>query len=182
MITTISWLLDRGMKFAGIRTNSWLNILLSDGLVILLYIRYGASYLVIQGLLIFWILLYGSWSDITSHEVSDKVWMFLLLVGVFSIPRIGIFPMVAGMVALFVPLLLLGIICPAKAFGGADIKASATIAFSLGFMRGSLAFFIGLVIAVIIIPLYRKVKHIEFGKAFALIPFLSIGAILALFI
>ena len=62
-----------------------------------------------------------------------------------------------------------------NAIGGADIKISTAAAVFLGVTRGLVGFMIGLTLAVIIQSIYKKVKHEGERKAFALVPYLSIG-------
>ena len=86
--------------------------------------------------------------------------------------------MVLGALFVIIPQLAMAILPPHKTLGGADIKLSTALAFLLGTWRGLGAYLIGLVIAVIYMAIYNRVKKTETKeeKAFALVPFLSIAA------
>ncbi len=58
--------------------------------------------------------------------------------------------------------------------GGADVKVSAACAFVLGFRKGVAGLVIGLILA-IICNIYFSHKSNTKGKAFPLVPYLSVG-------
>ena len=86
--------------------------------------------------------------------------------------------MLFGAFAVFVPQIVMALIPKCKPLGGADLKLSTALAFLLGWERGIIGFVAGLLIAVIYMAIYNRVKKTETKeeKAFALVPFLSIAA------
>ena len=134
---------------------------------------------IIQGTLLAGVLLYGSISDIRTHTVPDWVWM-----GVAAVSFIGFhlsrFPsMLMGAAAVLLIEVPLAIRMKDRAIGGADIKLSAAGAFLLGWRRGLSALILGLLLAVIVMPIVRKVRHEAGDKPFALVPFLAVGIMTA---
>ena len=65
--------------------------------------------------------------------------------------------------------------------GGADVKVSAACAFLLGFSKSIAGLVIGLFLA-IICNIYFSHKNKTKGKAFPLVPYLSIGFMTAFFV
>lgn len=88
--------------------------------------------------------------------------------------------MLFGAFAVFVPQIIMAFIPKCKPLGGADLKLSTALAFLLGWERGIVAFILGLLISVVYMAIYNKVKKVKKRdaneKAFALVPFLSIAA------
>ncbi len=179
---TVAYLLSRVLKEHQYRTNLTFNMISSALAALSLYFRYGTGVEVWQGLTLYFLLLYASWSDLTNHEVSDWVWIALVPVGLLSITTVGPLSMICGAIAVFLPQLGLAVIPPNKTLGGADIKISTALAFVLGITRGLLAFSVGLVTAVIFITVYNKIKQRNSKEPFALIPFLAGAAYLAFLI
>ena len=75
--------------------------------------------------------------------------------------------------------MIVSVIRPGKAIGGADIKISTALAFLLGFEKGIFAMLIGMLSGVIFMVIVRKVRKEKKKDPFALVPFLSFGALLA---
>ena len=142
------------------------------------FLRYGLSVTAIQGMFLLCVLLYASCSDLTNHTVNDHVWITVSALAIVSIPTVGMTSMVIGAMCVFIPQMAMALIPPNKTLGGADIKLSTALAFLLGAWKGIGAYIIGLVIAVIFISIYNKVKHRCKKKPFALVPFLSVGAMI----
>ena len=63
---------------------------------VLLFIRYGASLVALQGLLLYDLLLYASVSDIRTRKAEDWAWIAMIPLALCSIPRIGILSMLLG--------------------------------------------------------------------------------------
>ena len=128
------------------------------------------------------VLMYATWSDLTSHTVDDYVPIIIFALGVASMTAVGLSSMLFGAFAVFVPQIVMALIPKCKPLGGADLKISTALAFLLGWERGIIGFVAGLLIAVVYMAIYNKVKKndIKEEKAFALVPFLSIAA-MALF-
>ena len=178
----VGWVLNRMMTAKGFKTNLTVNLILSALIPIALFLRYGASLELVQGIFLMFVLMYATWSDLTSHTVDDYVPIIIFALGVASMTTVGLGSMIFGAFAVFVPQIVMALIPKCKPLGGADLKISTALAFLLGWERGIIGFVAGLLIAVVYMAIYNKVKKndIKEEKAFALVPFLSIAA-MALF-
>ena len=178
----VGWVLNRMMTAKGFKTNLTVNLMLSALIPIALFLRYGASLELVQGIFLMFVLIYATWSDLTSHTVDDYVPIIIFALGVASMTTVGLSSMIFGAFAVFVPQIVMALIPKCKPLGGADLKISTALAFLLGWERGIIGFVVGLLIAVVYMAIYNKVKKTDTKeeKAFALVPFLSIAA-MALF-
>ena len=127
-------------------------------------------------------MLYASVMDIKTREVPDSVSVMLLILGLVDVSIKEIPQMLLGMVLVFMPQLISALINPSKALGGADIKISSSAAFLLGAQRGLFALIVGLTLAVIAMPIIRKIRKLPKDQPFPLIPFISIGIVAGYFI
>ena len=178
----VGWVLNRMMTAKGFKTNQTVNLILSALIPIALFLRYGASLELVQGIFLLFVLMYATWSDLTSHTVDDYVPIIIFALGVASMTTVGLSSMLFGAFAVFVPQIVMALIPKCKPLGGADLKISTALAFLLGWERGIIGFVAGLLIAVVYMAIYNKVKKTDTKEenAFALVPFLSIAA-MALF-
>ena len=127
-------------------------------------------------------LLYASVRDIKTREVPDSISVMLLILGLVD-TDIERFPsMLFGALLVFLPQFVSALINPSKALGGADIKLSSAAAFLLGAQRGLFALIVGLTLAVIAMPIIRRIRKLPKDQPFPLIPFLSIGIVVGYFI
>ena len=176
----VGWGLNRIMTVKGFKTNLTVNLILSALIPIALFLRYGASLELVQGIFLLFVLMYATWSDLTSHTVDDYVPIIIFALGVASMTTVGLSSMLFGAFAVFVPQIIMAFIPKCKPLGGADLKLSTALAFLLGWERGIVAFILGLLISVVYMAIYNKVKKVKkrdaAEKAFALVPFLSIAA------
>lgn len=174
----VGWVLNKMMTGKGFKTNLTVNLILSAVIPIALFLRYGASLELVQGVFLMFVLMYATWSDLTSHTVDDYVPLLVFALGVSSMTTVGLGSMLFGAFAVFVPQIVMSLIPNCKPLGGADLKLSTALAFLLGWERGIIGFVAGLLIAVIYMAIYNRVKKTETKeeKAFALVPFLSIAA------
>ena len=170
-------------KRKSFKTNATANMCMTALTTIALYLCHGLSVELLQGIFLMFVLLYASWSDITSHTVEDYISVIILALGISGIPTLGIGSMLLGVGIVVLPQIIMALIPSCKPLGGADLKISAALAFLLGWQRGITAFIVGLLLAVIYMSIYNKIKGENKGeeKPFALVPFLSIAA-MALFI
>lgn len=174
----IGWTLSKVMQNQGMKTKPVFIMVISAVFSILLIARYGLSITAIQGLFLLYLLVYASCSDLTTHTVDDWLWLMVVALGLVSCSTIGFGSMLLGAVCVFVPQIAMALLPPHKTLGGADIKLSTALAFLLGGWRGIGAYLIGLVLAVIVMSIYNKYKCRCKKKPFALVPFLSIGAMI----
>ena len=164
-------ILTRNMRERGFPTHLPLFLILTGFYSLALALRYGVSLVAMQGLLLFLILLYASCSDLTSHTMDDYLWVMVGILGLLGLPS-----MLIGAAMVFVPQILLALLPPHKALGGADIKLSTAVAFLLGWQKGLAALLLGLILAVIVMLIVQRFNRKKKKQAFALIPFLSVGA------
>lgn len=177
----IGWVVNKVMVSKGFKTSLALNLFVSAITPIVLFLRYGATLELVQGVFLTFILMYATWSDLTSHTVDDCIWVLILALGVSSMATVGLASMLFGAFAVFVPQIVMSLIPKCKPIGGADLKISTAVAFLLGWQRGIIAFVAGLFIAVVFMTLYNKFnaesKEADSAeKPFALVPFLSVAA------
>ena len=117
--------------------------------------------------------------DIQTHRVKDVASVMILITGFIGITASEI-PK-----HLFSGLLIGGIlfICAVASnnrIGGADVKLSAACSFLLGFQRGMAGLVIGLLSAIICNLILNRKSKIK-GKAFPLVPYLSVGFMIMYF-
>ena len=127
-------------------------------------------------------MLYASVMDIKTREVPDSVSVMLLILGLVDVSIKEIPQMLLGMVLVFMPQLISALINPSKALGGADIKITSSAAFLFGAQRGLFALIVGLTLAVIVMPIIRKIRNLPKDQPFPLIPFLSVGIVAGYFL
>lgn len=178
----IGWVLSKVMASKGMVSKPIFNLIASGAIGLCLFLRFGLSIELIQGLFLFFVLLYASMSDLTTHTVDDFVWITVFALAISSIPTIGLTSMLVGGLFVFIPQIALALIPPHKTLGGADIKLSTALAFLLGTWRGIGAYMVGLILAVVIISIYHRRKNSNTKQPFALVPFLSIGAMILFFV
>ena len=83
---------------------------------------------------------------------------------------------------MFIPQLAVPMLRLDRAVSGADMKLSAALGFLLGAEKGLFAVITGLTASVISILIARKIRKESNKEPFALVPFLSFGAMLAFMI
>ena len=174
----IAWALSKVMQKRGMKTSHTTAIAIAGVFSLALFAKYGVSVTAVQGIFLLFVLLYASCSDLTSHTVDDFVWVTVLALALVGMNHIGIGSMLLGAACVFIPQIALSLLPPHKTLGGADIKLSTALAFLLGVWRGIGAYLIGLILALIVMSIYSKCTNRCKRKPFALVPFLSIGAML----
>lgn len=154
-----------------------LQMILTGFFALVLYLRFGCSVTSVQGMILFFILLYASCSDLTTHTMDNYLWVMVGILGLLSVSTVGLPSMIVGAVMVFVPQILIALLPPHKALGGADMKLSTALAFLLGWQKGLAALLVGLLLAVIVMLAVQKINSKKRKQPFALIPFLSVGAL-----
>ena len=177
----VTGIMNSAMKKRNFKVNTWLNVLITSALTVLLLVTEDTPKAILQGIAFFHVLLFASVQDISTHEADDSLWVMLLILAIPNMETVGLLSMAFAGGMLFLPQLIVSMICK-NAIGGADIKISTAAAVFLGVTRGLVGFIIGLTLAVIIQSIYKKVKHEGERKAFALMPYLSIGFAIGYFI
>ncbi len=145
----------------------------------LMFLRFGMATEVIKGMILIMILLYAGISDVAKREVPDFVAPMILILSFVCFAPESLPSMILGAAAVFIPQLFIAILKPNRGIGGADIKITTALGFMLGAEKGIAAMLIGMLLAVIITAIAKKVRKESMKDAFALLPFLSIGAIAA---
>ena len=177
----IGWTLCHVLKVRKLVCHQSLTLALSGAMALALYFRFGLTVTAVQGMFLWFTLLYGSMSDLTDHTMPDSVWVIVLALAIPSVMKHGIVSMLAGAVCVMLPQLALAVIPPHRTLGGADIKLSGALAVLLGFTGGLTAFLAGLLMAVATVTVQDFVQarlHKRRDcpkKPVALIPFLAIG-------
>ena len=149
-------------------------------LVSSLLISFGWSTELIKGIIFMQILLYASVSDIQKHEVKDFISVLIFITGFIGVTLSDIPMMLFSGLAIGGVLLICAMVSGNR-LGGADVKLSAACAFLLGFSKSIAGLVIGLFLA-IICNIYFSHKKKTKGKAFPLVPYLSIGFMAMYFI
>lgn len=149
-------------------------------LVSSLLIVFGWSMEFLKGIIILQILLYASVSDIQTHEVKDFISVLIFIIGFIGVTLSDIPMMLFSGLAIGGVLLICAMVSGNR-LGGADVKLSAACAFLLGFSKSIAGLVIGLFLA-IICNIYFSHKNKTKGKAFPLVPYLSIGFMAMYFI
>ncbi len=177
----VGWVLNSSMKKEGFKTNKSITLVLSAVMAVALSLRFGLSIYAIQGMFLFYLLLYASMSDITTRHIPNHVTISILALSLISAPRIGFTNMMLG--GIVTTIIMIGVALLSNGRGaGADWKISTACAILLGCSRGLIGLVIGELIAVVFTLIYRKRKCKNCKASFALMPFLSIGMMLAFFI
>lgn len=150
---------------------------LAVGLILLLI--FGITIATVKGMILALILLYASLSDLKTRKVSDFVSLMILILAFVSFEAANLPSMLLGALVVFIPQFALAVLRPSRACGGADLKISTALAFLLGAEKGLFALIVGMLLAVIVMAIYNKVKAKGQNDSFPLVPFLSVGAMLA---
>lgn len=129
----IGWILCKVMNGKRFVCHQPLTLALSGAMALALYFRFGLTVTAVQGMFLWFTLLYGSMSDLTDHTMPDSVWVIVLALAIPSIMKRGIVSMLAGAVCVMLPQLALAVIPPHRTLGGADIKLSGALAVLFGF-------------------------------------------------
>ncbi len=138
-----------------------------------LQIGFGWSEELVKGIILLLISLYASVSDIQTHRVKDVASVMILITGFIGITVSEIPKHLFGGI-LIGGILFICAVASNNRIGGADVKLSAACSFLLGFQRGMAGLVIGLLSAIICNLILNRKSKIK-GKAFPLVPYLSVG-------
>jgi prepilin signal peptidase PulO-like enzyme (type II secretory pathway) len=152
---------------------------LSSAAGLILLLIFGATITTVKGMILALLLLYASLSDLKTRRVSDCASIMIFILSLVGFEAANLPSMLIGAMIVFIPQFALAIIRPSRACGGADLKISTALAFLLGAGKGVFALIVGMLLAVIVMAIYNKVNAKDQKEAFPLVPFLSIGAMLA---
>lgn len=144
----------------------------------LIYLRFGLGMTLIKGIILLFILLFASNSDIKNREVTNFAAIALFITALIGINISSIPLMLISAFFLTIPQLLIAVLNPGS-YGGADIKIMFTSCFLLGFEKGLIAIVLGLLTAILTTVIIRKIKKEDLKKSIPLIPYLGAGVMLA---
>lgn len=137
---------------------------------------------IIKTIILLALLLYASVRDIKTREVPDSISVLLLILGFVDTDIERLPSMIIGALLVFLPQFASALNNPSKALGGADVKISSSAAFLLGAPNGLFTLIVGLTLAVIVMPIIRRIRKLPKDQPFPLIPFLSVGIVAGYFI
>lgn len=123
------------------------------------------------------IMIYASYKDVKTREISDKVHIAIIILSLLNLNLN--FNMVVGLIIVPLPYLIQGI--KYGGIGGGDIKFMGALGFHLGILKGTYAGIIGLTISVVIVSIISRRKK-EKNMSYPLIPYLTVGAIMMMMI
>ena len=147
----------------------------------LLTFRYGFEPELLQGGVLCFALLYASVSDISTREVPDYIPVFIAVAALIGREPDDLLFMLCSAVIISLPQLAIALLKPGS-YGGGDIKIMAACAFLLGLGRGLTAILIGLLLAVLCTAIVRKARRQPMKAGFPLVPYLSVGSMIAYFL
>lgn len=120
------------------------------------------------------VLIYASAVDIKTHNVQNRTYIFLFLVGLLNIFELK--ATLYGLVLTGIPLLTVWLF--SNSLGAGDVKLSALCGFVLTGFGGLVAVMVGMLTAVLIVPIYCKAKSLTVKTTkIPLVPYISIGCI-----
>lgn len=171
------YILHKSMRKNSIRSHPIISLTLSATVAIALFLRYGSTVTMLQGLFLFYLLIYASMSDLTDRSVPNHISISILALSLISVPSVGIVSMLLG--GAIAAAIQIGIsVMQDNRYGGADWKISSACAVLLGWQRGLSALALGLFIGVIFTLIYNHFKNRENSEGFPLVPFLSVGTMI----
>lgn len=150
--------------------------------VALLALRFGESLLTFKGLILTFLFLYASHSDIRTRKCGDLLHVFILITALIGVQLYEIPEMLAAGAFVLIVMLCTSVIFRGR-IGGADIKFSAACAFLLGMAKGLSGLIVGLILAIAVNAVIGAVKrknNKEYG--FPMLPYLAAGFLAAYFI
>lgn len=133
---------------------------------------YGMSQKALVCILSGQVLLFAAEYDYATHLVPDYLPVLLLLVGLIQVDFSHALP---GLFAVPLPFLVAAFLKEGS-IGGGDIKLMAACGFILGVKKGYAALLAGLFLAILLQATFGKKED----KGFALVPYLSVGCLLAM--
>lgn len=173
----IGVLLNKRVK-AKFSTRSFWNLILPFLICVSLCLRFHESITIVKGIIFSTILLWAANTDIHTHHASDSLSVMICITAFMGTVTQDWIGMLGGALFCFLPQILVNMLLPDRAVGGADIKISTACGFLLGIAKGATGLVTGLVLSVICALITRKQKD----EKLPLIPYLAAGFIPAYFI
>lgn len=129
----------------------------------------------IKGVVFFFLLLYASYSDVKSREISSWIPVSIAITGLIGVKISDLPLMILSAAIVSVPQIIFAI-RKKGGYGGGDIKLMTACAFLLGLEGGLAAIIIGLTVGLITIVIKRKLKKESLQAKFPIVPFLAFGS------
>ena len=123
-------------------------------------------------ILFLFVLLYASIYDLKHLTVPTHVHICLFLVGLINVNLYSLIGWCIAFIPLFLATLFMG------GIGGGDIKLAGMCGWVMQGLGGLLGTIIGFILAILIMPIIRKLKKQSKQTPFALVPYISIGCLL----
>ena len=136
-----------------------------------LFWRYGTGNVFIQGLVLLFVLMYASISDIRSRTVGNFLSVEILILALIILSSL------AAAIIIFILQVILMSWIP---MGGGDVKITTAAAFLLGIEKGIIFYLIGFMLAMLY-GIGRSLIAAKTNEGIPMIPFFSI-AILIMFL
>ncbi|MCM1364985.1 MAG: A24 family peptidase [Faecalibacterium sp.] len=153
-------------------------IAVSAGISFIFALKFGFTFELLKATLILAVFLFASVCDIKERKVEDYVPIMLLLIGLINISPTILFSRAMAFAMSFALMFVIAVISNNE-IGGADVKFIPVCFFILGAAKGTLGLITGLLFSVVGTLIRNKVKKSE-DKTLPLIPYLSVGYIIAL--
>ena len=99
----VGWILTNVMRKKQYKNSMAINMTLSGVMSMALLLRYGFSMTTVQGIILMFVLLYASCSDLTDHTMDDFLWVMVAILGLLSVETVGFPSMLIGAVTVFLP-------------------------------------------------------------------------------
>lgn len=174
----VAWLVTKSAT-KGKESIGYLPFCLSLGVGLILQLVFGVNLVAVKGMILTLLLLYASISDLNTRTVPNCISVMILILSLVGFETASLPSMLCGAAVVFIPQFALAIIRPSRACGGADLKISTALAFLLGAEKGVFALIVGMLLAVVVMAIYNRMKAKDQKEAFPLVPFLAIGGMLA---
>lgn len=97
----VGWILTNVMRKKQYKNSMAINMTLSGVMSLILLLRYGFSMTTVQGIILMFVLLYASCSDLTDHTMDDFLWIMVVILGLLSAETVGFLSMLIGAVTVF---------------------------------------------------------------------------------
>lgn len=129
----------------------------------------------IKGVIFFALLLYASYSDIKTREISSWIPVSIVIAGLIGITSADLPLMFLSPVAVSIPQVIFAM-RKKDSYGAGDIKLMAACAFLLGLWGGVASIIIGLSVGLLTTVIKRKLKNESLKEKLPLVPCLAFGS------
>jgi prepilin signal peptidase PulO-like enzyme (type II secretory pathway) len=154
------------------------NLLLPIIIMLVLILRFDVGIETIKGFIFFLILLYASNSDIQIREIENTIPVMVFITGFININSNAIPIMVGFALLITIPILFVSCL-RTDSLGGGDIKLISSLTFLLGLYKGLFTLIIGLFLALVCTMIFNILSKNKKNKSFPLVPYLTIGSVVA---